>query len=371
MYARAAVLRSQPGKWDIVDVDLEPPKSGEVLVRMAYAGLCHSDDHIATGDFTMPTPINGGHEGSGVVEAVGPDVVGLAVGDHVVTSFVPACGQCRWCASGQPNLCDAGMRFGTGAMADGTFRMFADGVPISRSGGLGTFATYNVFAQQSCIKVRADAPLDVACLVGCGVPTGWGSAVHALATQPGDTVIVMGIGGVGANALQGARHAGATDVIAVDLVASKRAKALEFGAHHFFTSMDEAIDLARSLTNGQGADGVVITTGVVDGTQIERAFAGIRKAGTVAVTAAGSMDTVGIPVRLFELSMYQKRIQGVLYGMGAPRREVQRLLDMYLRSQLKLDELITHRYTLEEINAGYADMRAGLNIRGIIDFETA
>src|SRR5215218_10474461 len=251
---RAAVLRHQPGKWDVVEVELQAPQQGEVLVRMAHSGLCHSDDHIAKGDLLLPMPFNGGHEGSGIVEAVGPGVTDLEVGDHIVTSFVPSCGKCRWCASGMQNLCDAGARFGKGSMADGTFRMFLDGEPVVKGGALGTFAERNVFLAESCVKIAPDIPLDVACLVGCGVPTGWGSAVHAAAVSPGDVVIVMGIGGLGANALQGARSAGARRIIAVDTVESKRDKAVVFGATDFSTSIEEATELARSLTNGQGAD---------------------------------------------------------------------------------------------------------------------
>jgi len=256
----------------------------------------------------------------------------------------------------------------TGAMPDGTYRMHMNGVNVARGGTLGTFADYNVFAAASCVKIAKDVPLDVACLVGCGVPTGWGSAVHGAHVEPGDVVIVMGIGGVGANALQGARHAGATRIIAVDLVASKEAHALKLGATDFTTSIEEATELARSLTNGQGADSAIVTIGVVAGDPIAQAFSAIRKAGTVVVTSQGPQSAEGIPINLFELTMYQKRIQGVLYGTGGPRREIPRLLSMYAAGQLRLDELITARYSLDEVNDAYDDMRAGRNIRGVIDF---
>ncbi|WP_405146723.1 NDMA-dependent alcohol dehydrogenase [Nocardia salmonicida] len=368
MRTRAAILRQQPGKWEIVDVELEEPRDREVRVRMAYAGLCHSDDHMAKGDMPANLPYSGGHEGSGVVEAVGPGVTTLAVGDHIVTSFVPSCGQCRWCASGMQNLCDSMADYSMGIMPDGTYRMWLlDGTPVKK-GALGTFAERNIFPEASCIKIRDDISLDVACLTGCGVPTGWGSAVHSAEVQPGDVVIVMGIGGLGANALQGARMSGASRVIAVDLVAGKRAAAEEFGATDFTTSMDEATELARSLTNGQGADSAIITIGVIDAESIGLAFSAIRKAGTVVVTAQGNMSSSGIPVNHFELSMYQKRIQGVLYGTGSPRREVHRLLDLYADGRLKLKELITASYSLDEINVGYQDLLDGKNIRGVIDF---
>ena len=368
MKTRAAVLRHQPSKWEVVEVDLQEAQQGEVLVRMAYSGLCHSDDHIAKGDLPRPMPFNGGHEGSGVVEAIGPGVTDLAVGDHIVTSFVPSCGKCRWCASGMQNLCDAGGRFGTGAMADGSFRMLLEGEPVAKGGALGTFAERNVFLAESCVKISPDLPLDVACLVGCGVPTGWGSAVHAADVSPGDVVIVLGIGGLGANALQGARTSGARRIIAVDTVASKEDKARTFGATDFSTSIEEATDLARSLTNGQGADSAIITVGIVSGEVIGQAFSAIRKAGVVVVASLGRHGSSGIPVDHFELAMYQKRIQGALYGAGSPRREIPRLLEMYTDGTLLLDELITARYSLDEINEGYQDMLDGKNIRGVIDF---
>jgi S-(hydroxymethyl)glutathione dehydrogenase/alcohol dehydrogenase len=368
MRIKAALLYEQPGKWQVDEVELDEPRKGEVLVRMAYAGLCHSDDHCATGDVPVPLPFNGGHEGSGIVEAVGPGVTSLEVGDHIVASFVPSCGMCRWCAVGMQNLCDRGADILLGTMGDGTFRMSVGGKGVAQAGGLGTFAEYSVFMEESCIKVARDIPLDVASLVSCGVPTGWGSAVNAAQVQPGDVVIVMGIGGIGVNAVQGARHAGASRVIAVDLMEGKRAAAEMVGATDFTTDIDEATQLARSLTNGQGADSAIVTVSVVAGEPIAKAFAAIRKAGTVVVTSQGPLEAHGIPVNLFELSMYQKRIQGALYGMGSPRREVPRLLQMYQDGQLKLKELITKRYTLGEVNQGYEDMLAGRNIRGVIDF---
>jgi NDMA-dependent alcohol dehydrogenase len=368
MKTKAAILRTQPGKWDVVEVELDEPKRGEVLVRMSCSGLCHSDDHIAKNDVKVPLPYNGGHEGSGIVEAIGEGVRELAVGDHIVTSFVPACGKCRWCASGMQNLCDAMAKYSRGAMTDGTYRMHLDGVDVAKNGGLGTFSEWNVFHQESCIKIRDEVPLDVACLAGCGVPTGWGSAVNGAKVQAGDVVIVMGIGGLGANALQGARACGASRVIAVDTMRSKRDVSFTFGATDFTTSIDDGAELARSLTNGQGADSAIITISVINGESIAQAFSAIRKAGTVVVTSQGNAESSGIPVNHFELAMYQKRIQGVLYGNGSPNREVHRLLDMYMEGRLKLDELITTRYDLEQINDGYQDLLDGKNVRGIIQY---
>jgi len=228
MKTRASILRSVPGKYETAEVELEEPQSGEVLVKMVASGLCHSDDHAATGDFPVGIlPMCGGHEGAGIIEQVGPGVSGFAVGDHVVFSFLPACGRCRYCARGQQNLCDLGAAILIGSRPENfdSFRMSLDGKPVGQLAGISTFAEYTTVDVRSCVKVPEDIPLDKACLTGCGVGTGWGSAVHQAGIFPGDTVIVMGIGGIGINAVQGAAHCGARNVIAVDPVPFKREKA--------------------------------------------------------------------------------------------------------------------------------------------------
>ncbi|MGH8999732.1 MAG: NDMA-dependent alcohol dehydrogenase [Acidimicrobiia bacterium] len=370
MKTRAALLWAQPGKWEIAEVDLDEPSEHEVLVRMVAAGLCHSDDHFVTGDVPSGRlPLCGGHEGAGVVEAVGSAVRSVEPGDHVVLAFVPSCGRCRWCASGMQNLCDNGMVMLMGCQLDGTYRMHVDGEDVAQAAAVGSFSQYTVVSEWGCIKIDPDVPLAEACLVGCGVPTGWGSAVEAAGVQPGDTHIVMGVGGIGINAVQGARHAGASHIIAVDPVPFKREMATQLGATASFATMDEAADHAKSLTNGQGADSAVVCPGVITGTHIAQAFAAVRKAGTVAVTGVGNIDDESIPISPFELAMFQKRIQGVLFGTLSPSKDVPRLIGLYRAGQLRLSELITRQYTLDQINDGYADMHAGRNIRGVIRFE--
>jgi S-(hydroxymethyl)glutathione dehydrogenase/alcohol dehydrogenase len=366
MKTRGAVLHESPGKWEIADIDVEEPRQGELLLRMVASGLCHSDDHMSTGDLPPGIlPIAGGHEGAGVVAAVGPNTPGWEVGDHVVMSFLPGCGRCRWCASGMQNLCDLGANLMTGCRADGSFRMSIDGQPIGQLCGISTFSRETLIDVSSAVKVDRDLPLETACLVGCGVGTGWGSAVNSAQVKPGQTVIIMGIGGIGINAVQGASHAGATHVIAVDPVEFKRETAQALGATHAFATIEEAADFARSVTNGQGADAAVVTTGVLKTEHVAQAFAAIRKAGTVVVTGIGNADEqVSVPA--FELTLYQKRIQGSLFGASSPSRDIPWMLQMYQSGQLKLDELITRKYKLEEINQGYADMHAGKNIRGVI-----
>ena len=370
MKTRAAVLMEQPAKWQVIEADLDEPGDHEVLVRMVASGLCHSDDHVAKADGRVSHfPYCGGHEGAGVVEAVGPGVRALVPGDHVVTSFIPGCGRCRFCAAGQQNLCQNGALLGEGTALGGRFPLHYEGRGVARSSLIGAFAEWSVMSEWSCVRIPTHIPLLSAALLGCAVPTGWGSAVNAAEVTPGDVVIVMGAGGIGINAVQGASHAGATRVIAVDPVALKREAALRLGATDAMDSVGEAAELARSLTDGQGADAAIICVGVLSGEHIAEAFEAVRKGGTVVVTAVAPRATVGIPVSLLVLAMYQKRIQGCLYGMMSPSSDVLRLLAMYEQGQLKLDELVTRTYSLDEINQGYEDMHAGTNIRGVIQFD--
>ena len=370
MKTRAAVLFSQPGKWEVTEVDLDEPKANEVLVKIVAAGLCHSDDHMVTGDMpAMKLPMVGGHEGAGIVEAVGPNVSNVAPGDHVVLQFIPGCGRCRWCAGGQQNLCDSGAMLLAGCQLDGTFRMHKDGTDIGQMTLVSTFSEYTVVPAISCVKIPDDIPLTEACLVGCGVPTGWGSAVKGAGIEPGDVTIVMGVGGIGINSVQGAKHAGASRIIAVDPVALKRETALQLGATDAVETIGQAAQLAQELTNGQGADNAIITVGVLKGEHIGQAFDAVRKGGTIAVVGLGPVSDMNIPVSPFILTLFQKRIQGVLYGSLSPSKDILRLLSMYQAGQLKLKELVTRTYTLDQINEGYADLHAGKNIRGVITFE--
>ena len=372
MKTRTSVIRQAPGRYETVTVDLDDPRQNEVTVKLAAAGLCHSDDHAATGDIPVGVyPFAGGHEGSGVVTAVGPDTPGFAIGDHVVFSFLPACGRCEFCARGMSNLCDLGATLLTGARAEDptSYRMQLDGAPVGQQCGISTFSDYTTASTASVVKVDPALPLKQAALLSCGVPTGWGSAVNSARVQPGDTVIVMGIGGIGANALQGAVHAGATTVIAVDPVPYKLEQAKTFGATHAYATVDEAADHARSVTNGQGADATIVTIGVVDGDHVAQALASVRKAGTVVLTGLGDVTAAGAPILLGDLTLMQKRLQGSLFGEANPRRDIPNLARMYLAGQLKLDELITTEYTLDQVAEAYDDMHAGRNIRGVITFD--
>lgn len=372
MKTLASILRAPHGKFESVELDLDDPQPTEVLVKMVASGLCHSDDHIATGDIAVPVfPFCGGHEGAGVVVEVGSAVRGLSPGDHVVFAFLPFCGRCRFCASGQQNLCDDGANLLVGSRLDDptSFRMHLDGVPVAQMAALSTFSEYTLVDMRSCVKIDADLPLDKVCLAGCCVGTGWGSAVHLADLRPGDTAIVMGIGGIGINAVQGAAHVGALNVIAVDPVEFKRETALKLGATHAFATIDEATEVARGFTNGQGADAAIVTVGITSGQHIAEAFAAIRKGGTVVVTGMVPMSEVGIPISAAELTLYQKRLQGSLFGGCSPSVDVPRQLEMYRAGILKLDELVTRTYTLDEVAQGFSDLHAGLNIRGVVLFD--
>lgn len=374
MKTRGAILREIPGRFEVVELDLEGPRRGEILVRVAASGMCHSDDHVATGDLPSETlPTCGGHEGAGVVVEVGPDTPGWDEGDHVVLSCLPSCGRCRWCAVGMGNLCDLAATLLRGARFEdpNSFRMSLDGRPVGQWCGISTFSEYTTVGVNSAVKIDRSISLEAACLVGCGVNTGWGSAVNIAQVQPNDTVIVMGIGGIGAFAVQGAVHAGAANVIAVDPVPFKREMAEQIGATHAVPDMEQATELARSMTNGQGADSAIITVGVLDPDYVREAFASIRKAGSCVVTSLGPSTDFGAPISLFELTLYQKRLLGSMFGGVAPMRDITKMLELYTAGRLKLDEIITTTYTLDQINQGYSDMHAGRNVRGVITFDTA
>ncbi|MGA0862317.1 MAG: NDMA-dependent alcohol dehydrogenase [Ilumatobacteraceae bacterium] len=383
MKSKAAVLYGLDQPWKVEEIEVDPPKAGEVLVHWKVAGMCHSDEHFVTGDMVPPKellammgvddffPFIGGHEGAGVVVEVGAGVTSLQPGDHVSASFVPSCGRCRYCSTGRQNLCDLGAGTLTGGMiTDGTHRhRVADGRNVKMMAKLGTFSEYATVAEASLIKVEKDLPLECVALVSCGVATGWGSATNRADTQPGDTVVVVGIGGIGINAVQGARMAGAKRIIAIDPVEFKREKAMELGATHVFSSMAEAIPAVNELTWGQMADRVIMTPGVLHGEMMAEGMSLVGKGGTCVVTAISPMTSGEASINLFQLAMWNKEVKGTIFGSLNPRADIPKLLDLYRVGDLKLDELITRRYTLDQINEGYQAMRDGENIRGVIVYD--
>ncbi|MCW3469363.1 NDMA-dependent alcohol dehydrogenase [Rhodococcus pyridinivorans] len=368
MKTKAAVVKGINQPWEIEEIDLGDPVAGEVQIRLAASGLCHSDEHLRSGATPLPSfPVLGGHEGAGVVTKVGPGVRGLEEGDHVVLAFIPACGRCRACAKGMQNICDEGAGLLTGqAISDKTYRATLNGDPVLQMCLLGTFAPYVTVNEASVIKIEKDIPLEKAALLGCGVATGWGSATEIGGTKLGDTVVVIGVGGVGINSVQGAAHAGARFVVAIDPVEFKRQKAKGFGATHVFASIEEAAPVIGEITWGQMANVTVITVGEITGDIIGPALGLTAKGGQVVVVGMGHATDSQVTMSLFELTLLQKRLQGAIFGGTGPRSQIPKLLELYRNGQLDLDNLVTKTYKLEDINEGYADMHAGKNLRGLV-----
>ncbi len=367
MTTRAAVLHKPGQDWEITELDLDEPKPYEVLIRYKAAGLCHSDEHIREeGGSHIRLPLVGGHEGAGVVEAVGEGVSRVAAGDHVVTSYIPACGRCRYCSTGHQNLCDRGLYAGTGCLQDATFRFHRNGEDYGGFCALGTFSDHTVVSEYSCVRIDDDIPFEVAALVGCGVTTGWCSAVRAGETRPGETVVILGIGGVGINAVQGARYAGAANVIAIDPNPFKLEMASQLGATYTTSDVEQAREEIIALTRGQLADLAVVTVGVLEPEITADAVSLVGKAGRVVLTSVSRADVKTVSLTGSPLVGWHKRIQGSLAGGSNPIYEMPRLLDLYRSGDLKLDEIITRRYALEEVNEGYRDLLDGKNIRGVI-----
>ncbi|BBY04959.1 Zn-dependent alcohol dehydrogenase [Mycobacterium noviomagense] len=382
MKSRAAILHDVGGPWSVEEFELDPPRAGEVLIEMAAAGLCHSDDHILKGDLSAPNevlrslglptmfPTIGGHEGSAVVREIGDGVIDFAPGDHVVTSFVAVCGQCRWCAIGMEYLCDAGIGTLTPGMpTDGTFRHHtADGKPLGHLSKIGAFAEHTVVAADSLVKIEPDLPLLSSALLSCAIPTGYGSAAHRAGVRGGDTVVVIGAGGIGTGAIQGARINGAAQIVAVDPVEFKQKSACKFGATHSTATVDEALDLVSGLTYGVMADAVIVSPSLISAEDVRNALRLTRKGGTCVLTGMSSQTTRSVKIDLQDFILMNKTLAGTVFGSCNPKADISRLAKLYGTGQLLLDEMITRRYRLDDINDAYADLLNGELIRGVIDF---
>ncbi|MBW0014790.1 Zn-dependent alcohol dehydrogenase [Mycobacterium sp.] len=382
MRSRAAILYEYGRPWCVEEFELDPPRAGEVLIRLAATGLCHSDEHIRQGRLAPPpktlralglplmSPTIGGHEGSAVVVEVGAGVTGLAPGDHVVTSFVAVCGQCRWCASGMEYLCDVGSgTLAPGMPTDGTFRHHTvDGQNLGHVSKIGAFAEHTVVAANSLVKVDRALPLLPAALLACAVPTGYGSAARRANIRGGDTAVVIGAGGIGTAAIQGARISGAARIVAIDVSEFKRECAPRFGATHTAATASEAIKTVSDLTHGVMADAVIVSPAMIGETDVATALALTRKGGTCVLTGLPSPMTHSVAVALQEFILMNKTLCGTVFGSCNPRSDIPLLATMYGSGQLLLEEMITKRYALDQINAAYADLADGRLIRGVIDF---
>jgi len=370
MKTRAAVSYVPGEPLVVEELEIDEPKAGEVLVKMAAVGLCHSDYHVLAGNRPVGMrPIVLGHEGAGVVQAVGPGVTRIRPGDHVVLMFIPSCGKCRYCVSGMTHACVLGVHIAQGPQLDGTYRLRNQaGQPVGQFCLIGAFSEYAVVNQDSVCVIDPSYRLEAACLVGCGVTGGFNAAVTRAKVTPGSSVLVIGVGGVGMNVVQGARACSATTIIAADIVEQKLVWARAFGATHtIHTAREDVVARVMEITGGTGVD--FAFEAISTPTTIAQAYAATAKLGVVVVIGLTPATIESLPISPLSLVLGQKTLMGTLYGSSNAPVEIPKLLNLYRHGQLKLDELVTNTYTLDQINQGYADMLAGKNIRGVLKFD--
>lgn len=347
----------------VEEIEIDPPKAGEVKVRMVAVAICHSDIHILKGEWGGKVPMVAGHEAAGIIEEVGPDVTRVKPGDPVVVSLLRSCGRCFYCATGAPHICE-----GDFALNSETRLHTLRGEPIAQAIRTAAFAEYVVVDQSQVVVVPSDMPLDRAALLACGVITGLGAVVNTAKVEPNSSVVVIGTGGVGLNAIQGAVLAGAYPIIAVDLLDNKLEAARAFGATHVInaTQVESPQVAIKALTLGRGADYVFVTVGSPKA--VSQGFNMIRREGTVVVVGIPEVDaTVSLPVADFIFGG-PRRIIGSSMGSTRLSVDVPRLVALYQHGRLKLDELITARYPLEQINEAIAAVERGQALRNVIVF---
>jgi S-(hydroxymethyl)glutathione dehydrogenase/alcohol dehydrogenase len=367
MKAKAAILFEVGQKLEIREVEVEAPKYGEVLIKMAVGGVCHSDLHVMTGHLTAPVPAILGHEGSGVVAEVGPGVTSLKPGDHVIPMWRLSCGVCEYCSGSRPALCASGTQIRmTGRLLDGTTRFKLEGKEIKHFAGVSSFSEYSVIPERAVLKIPNDFPLDKAALLGCGVITGVGAVFNAARVRPGSSVAVFGTGGVGVNVIQGAAIAGAEKIIAVDILSSKLEFAKRFGATHTINAKEtKPVEAVRALTGGRGVDYSFEVIGLPE--TIRQAYDSLSKRGmAVAVGVAPMTTEVSVPIMSL---VYEERIlTGSVYGSSRPWIDIPILINLYRAGKLKLDELLTRQYPFAQINEAYAALERGEVLRSVVTF---
>jgi NDMA-dependent alcohol dehydrogenase len=366
----AAVFRQIGSPISIERITLDPPGATEVLVRIAAVGLCRTDYHVMRGERRVAMrPMVLGHEAAGVVEKTGEAVRGISPGDHVVLTFIPACGRCHWCRQGLHHLCADGSRITQGPQLDGTYRRRDhEGNSVGAFCMIGAFAEWAVVDQASVVVIDRDIPFDLASLVACGVPAGVGAARQRARVQPGESVLVVGCGGDGMNVVQGAHLCGASKIIAADIVPAKLDWAREFGATHGINAQGE--ELTRAVLELTDQIGVNHSFVCIDPpTTLLPAFRATARGGNVVITALTPDTVTEIKIPPLELFVTQKAIMGAVYGFSSPRLQIPELLALYRKGSLKLRELITRTYRLDEINRGYADLESGKNLRGVVVFD--
>ena len=369
MRVRAATVVERDGPVIVDDLDLEGPSDGQVLVRVVASGVCHSDLSAITGQIPQPLPAVLGHEAAGIVEDVGSGVTSVSEGDAVMMSFITACGRCRYCTVGKPNLCRPHWRSARGCLVDGSFPMSKGGVRYNLMSRIGTMAERIVVMENSVIPIPAGTSLRVAALVGCGVTTGVGAVLFTAKVEAGSAVAVIGTGGIGLNAVQGAVLAGAGKIIAIDVRDEKLAHARVFGATHVINAAEcNPVEAAIELTEGDGVDYAIEAIG--NPRTVEQAFEMLAFAGTAVVIGIGSGDAkASIPIAM--LPYGERRLVGSMYGSARMRVDMLRLLDLYEQGRLKLDELVTKTYPLDRAPEAFDDLEAGRNIRGLLQIHDA
>jgi len=364
---RAAVLPAVGQPLEVRDdVEAEAPHPGEVKIKVAASGVCHSDLSLQNGTLMTPTPVVLGHEGGGVIVELGEGVTGLEVGDHVVVSWIPQCGACFYCRRSQPDLCEVGTRgFVTGGLLDGTTRLTSRGAPLFQMASAGTFSEYAVIPATGAVKIDVGVDLRVAALIGCGVLTGVGAALNTAHIREGDTVAVVGCGGVGLNVIQGARVAGAAEVIAVDTAPNKLKMAMSFGATATVdASARNAVSGVMDLTSQRGVDVAFEVVGL--GPTIEQTITMTRRGGQAVLVGVPRLDvTVTLPAFLGLLDA-EKTIKGCWYGSSDVYRDVPRIIALWQEGRLHLEELISREIPLEGVNDAFEAMGSGEVARSVI-----
>jgi S-(hydroxymethyl)glutathione dehydrogenase/alcohol dehydrogenase len=369
MKVKAAVAHKAGAPLTIETVDLEGPKAGEVLVEIKATGICHTDEFTLSGaDPEGLFPAILGHEGAGVVVEVGPGVKSLAKGDHVIPLYVPECRECEYCVSDKTNLCQAiRVTQGQGLMPDGTSRFSLGGRKVLHYMGTSTFSNYTVVPEIALAKIREDAPFDKVCYIGCGVTTGIGAVINTAKVEPGANVVVFGLGGIGLNVIQGARLAGANMIVGVDINAARRELAQKFGMTHFVNPKEVEGDLAPYLVNltKGGADYSFECIGNVD--VMRQALECCHKGWGVSVIIGVAGAGQEIHTRPFQL-VTGRVWKGTAFGGAKGRRDVPKIVEWYMDGKINIDDLITHKLKLEDINKGFDLMHEGKSIRSVVVF---
>ncbi len=359
-----AVVAHALNRFAVEEVTLDPPKAGEVLVKMKATGICHSDLSVINGTIPVPFPMVLGHEGAGIVEALGPGVTNVKPGDHVTLSFVPNCGDCYHCLRSEPYLCLRSTP--DGKMMDGTTRVHLDGKDINVMQFLGNMAEYAVVPAMCLVKIDADIDMKAAALVGCGVTTGVGAALKTAQVKPGSTVAVFGAGGVGLSIIQGARIAGAARIFAVDLSDEKLALAKELGATDTINGADDPLKRIMELTGGIGVDYGFEAIGIP--AVVDQAQKATRRGGTMTVVGVGKLSQK-LEFNALMFPLMAKTIKGSMYGSAEFRVDFPKYLELYKQGKLDLDRMVTHIYSIDEAVQAFADLEAGKNARGVIVYD--